>query len=213
MYQSVTDPDIGLYDIAGLFEGLSAPAKNAVFFMDGLTKSVGGSNLRSCHLVCGGDEHIMRLKGLATHSVLPNALGEAAALAVYGQENPISHPWVQRVVVPTAQSRALLKTGLAARGFRAIIGQGYYAFINIYPWLNRSIPAAHQFVDINTGQRVERIDSATTLKSYLAQQWGLAIIHGSVFRQPDFIRFSYANTPEYTKGALLRFEEALSVLG
>ena len=28
------------------------------------------------------------------------------------------------------------------------------------------------------------------------------IIHGSVFQQADFIRFSYANTPEYTQGAL-----------
>ncbi|MEC7984244.1 MAG: aminotransferase class I/II-fold pyridoxal phosphate-dependent enzyme [Myxococcota bacterium] len=212
MYQSVTDPDVGMYDIAGLFEELSSAAKNAVFFLDGLTKSVGGSNLRNCHLVCGGNEHILRLKGLATHSVLPNALGEAAALAVYGQDNPIEHPWVQRVVIPTAESRALLKSGLAEKGFRAIIGQGYYAFINVWPWLNRRIPTAHQFVDINTGRTVSHIDSATTLKSYLAQQWGLAIIHGSVFRQPAFIRFSYANTPAYTQGALHRFEEALSVL-
>ena len=74
---------------------------------------------------------MQKLKGLATHSVLPNALGEAAALEVYGQENPTEHPWVKRVVEPTARSRAIVREELTNRGFRFIIGQGYYTFINI----------------------------------------------------------------------------------
>ena len=76
MYQSVTDPDVDLYDVNGLFNSLTDEERNAVFILDGLTKSVGGSNLRNCHLVFGNSEHMQKLKGLATHSVLPNALGE-----------------------------------------------------------------------------------------------------------------------------------------
>ena len=55
-------------------------------------------------------------------------------------------------------------------------------------------------------QKTDEIKTAAHLKSYLAQKIGLAVIHGSVFRQPDFIRFSYANTPAYVQGALERLE-------
>ena len=131
MYQSVTDPGVELYDVNDLFKSLTEEERNAVFILDGLTKSVGGSNLRNCHLVFGNSDHMQKLKGLATHSVLPNALGEAAALEVYGQENPTEHPWVKRVVEPTAKSRAIVREELTNRGFKFIIGQGYYTFINI----------------------------------------------------------------------------------
>ena len=42
MYQSVTDPDVDLYDVNGLFNSLTDEERNAVFILDGLTKSVGG---------------------------------------------------------------------------------------------------------------------------------------------------------------------------
>ena len=212
MYQSVTDPDVDLYDVNGLFNSLTPEERNAVFILDGLTKSVGGSNLRNCHLVFGNSDHMQKLKGLATHSVLPNALGEAAALEVYGQENPTEHPWVKRVVEPTARSRAIVREELTNRGFRFIIGQGYYTFINIWPWLNREIPEQYQFVDTITGEHIGRIDNVKQLKSYLAQKWGLRIIPGAFFHQPHFIRFSYANAPEYTRNAIQRLDEALSSL-
>ena len=212
MYQSVTDPDVDLYDVNGLMNSLTPAERNAVFILDGLTKSVGGSNLRNCHLVFGNSEHMQKLKGLATHSVLPNALGEAAALEVYGSQDPTAHPWVSRVVEPTAQSRAIVRRELTSRGFKYIIGQGYYTFINIWPWLQKSIPEKHQFVDTLSGDRVDYIDNVNQLKGYLAQEWGLAIIPGTFFNQPHFIRFSYANDPQYTLGAIQRLDEALSSL-
>ena len=212
MYQSVTDPEVDLYDVRSLFESLSTEERRALFVLDGLTKSVGGSNLRNCHLVFGNAEHMQKLKGLATHSVLPNALGEAAALEVYGHPNPTEHPWVQRVVNPTARSREIVRQELSARGYKYIVGQGYYAFINIWPWLNRTIPTEHQFTDTITGERIEKIATVNQLKSYLAQQWGIAIIPGSFFHQPHFIRFSYANDPNYTLNAIQRLDEALSSL-
>ena len=212
MYQSVTDPDVDLYDVNGLFGSLTPEERNAVFILDGLTKSVGGSNLRNCHLVFGNSDHMQKLKGLATHSVLPNALGEAAALEVYGKENPTDHPWVKRVVEPTARSRAIVREELTERGFKFIVGQGYYTFINIWPWLNRDIPEAYQFVDTISGEHIGRIDNVKQLKSYLAQKWGLAIIPGAFFHQPHFIRFSYANDPDYTRNAIQRLDEALASL-
>lgn len=212
MYQTVTDPDVGMYNIASLLSSLSKEEREAVFFLDGLTKSIGGSNLRNCHLVCGSMTHSTLLKGLATHSVLPNALGEAAALAVYGSEDPLAHPWVQRVVVPTAQSRAYLREALPAKGFRYIMGQGYYAFINVWPWLGKRIPNEQTIIDPFDGTQTNELRTSAHIKSYLAQKKGVAIIHGSVFRQPDFIRFSYANTPAYVQASLERMEEGLQEL-
>lgn len=212
MYQAVTDPDVGMYDVAGLLTSLSEKEKRCVFFLDGLTKSVGGSNVRSCHLVCGSIEHSSLLKGLATHSVLPNVLGEAASLEVYRHKNPLSHPWVQRVVVPTALSRAYLRAALPQKGFQFIMGQGYYAFIDISPWIGKRLPQGESIVDPVDGTQSDEIETVAHLKSYLAQKIGLAVIHGSVFRQPDFIRFSYANTPEYVQAALERLELGLQRL-
>ena len=212
MYQAVTDPEVGMYDVDGLLKSLSDKEKRCVFFLDGLTKSVGGSNVRSCHLVCGSMEHSSLLKGLATHSVLPNVLGEAASLEVYGHKSPIQHPWVQRVVIPTAQSRAFLRSALAEKGFHSIMGQGYYAFINVWPWLGKRLPDGEVIIDPVDGTETNEIKTVAHLKSYLAQKMGLAVIHGSVFRQPDFIRFSYANTPTYVQGALERLEKGVNRL-
>ena len=212
MYQAVTDPGISLYDCNGLINSLSPEERNTIFILDGLTKSVGGSNLRNCHLVFGNKEHMTPLKGLSTHSVLPNALGEAAALEVYGRPDPTSHPWMQKVVQATAQSRSIMKQELTKHGFRFIIGQGYYAFINIWPWLGKRLPDNLAFTDKITGRTIDNISSVHDLKSYMTQKWGLAIVPGSFFHQPHFIRFSYANAPDYTKGSIDRFHEGLSAL-
>ena len=212
MYQAVTDPDIPLYDTNALLHQLTAEERKAIFILDGLTKSVGGSNLRNCHLVFGNKDHASKLKGLATHSVLPNALGEAAALEVYGSPQPTAHRWVQKVVIPTAKSRAIVRQELTERGFRFIMGQGYYAFINIWPWLQKRIPEDLIFTDNVTGQRIDTIQTVNHLKSYLAQKWGLAIIPGAFFHQPNFIRFSYANAPDYTLGSIIRLQQGLDSL-
>ena len=87
MYQSVTDPDVDLYDVNGLFNSLTPEERNAVFILDGLTKSVGGSTFVIATWYLETPDHMQKLKGLATHSVLPNALGEAAALGLRARES------------------------------------------------------------------------------------------------------------------------------
>ncbi|MCX7994299.1 MAG: pyridoxal phosphate-dependent aminotransferase [candidate division WOR-3 bacterium] len=211
IYQAVTDLEIGCYNVNNIYKNLSPEAKMRVCFMDGLTKKAGASNIRNAHLVCGSIELAKKIKGIATHTVLPNVAGEAVAYEIYRQESPIEHPWVKRVIEPTAKSRTLVKKRLKELGFKFICDQGYYAFINIYPWLGKEMPKEKILID-ETGRKIKRIENVEILKSYLSAHCGLAVIHGSVFRQPHFIRFSYANTPEYTDGAITRLEESLRVL-
>lgn len=212
IYQQITDPEVGPYDVNSIFKKLSRQAQKIVCFMDGLTKSAGASNLRNAHLVAGSMKYANSIKGIATHTVIPNAIGEAAALEVYGRDEPSDHPWVRRVTEPTGESRRIVRRALGEQGYRFIADQGYYAFINIWPWLGKKIPHGKSLVDAATGKEIPAIDSVETLKSYLTTKCGLAVVHGSVFKQPHFIRFSYANAPEYTEAALMRFNESLSAL-
>jgi aspartate/methionine/tyrosine aminotransferase len=211
IYQAVTDPDIGCYDVNRIYKRLTPEARERVCFMDGLTKKAGASNLRNAHLVCGSLSMVKKLKGIATHTILPNVAGEAAAYEIYKQENPLAHPWVRRVIEPTAQSRTIVKRRLKELGYKFICGQGYYAFINVYPWLGKEIPHGKE-VKSSSGLLIKAIENVEVLKSYLTSQCGLAVIDGLVFKQPHFIRFSYANTPDYTDGAITRLDQSLKEL-
>jgi aspartate/methionine/tyrosine aminotransferase len=92
------------------------------------------------------------------------------------------------------------------------MGQGYYAFLNIWSWLRKKILNGGLIVDPVHGTQRSHIQTVAHLKNYLAQKKGIAMIHGSVFRQPDFIRFSYADILEYVRCALERLEEGLNEL-
>jgi hypothetical protein len=118
---------------------------------------------------------------------------------------------VKKVVAPTAESRKIVKSRFKELGYRFICHQGYYAFINIWKYLGKKIPGDKILKEKN-GDQIKTIKNVNTLKSYLSTSCGLAVIHGSVFKQPDFIRFSYANNPEYTSGAIDRLHESLSAL-
>ncbi len=83
------------------------------------------------------------------------------------------------------------------RGIRHILGNGYYAFLDMGPWLDRA-----------------RMTDTADLGTVLAERHGLAVVPGVYFS--DFggrwIRFSYALPPETTRGATERLWEALSSL-
>ncbi len=211
MYQAVTDPDVGCYDVNRIYKTLLPEARKKVCFMDGLTKKAGASNLRNAHLVCGSGDIVKKIKGIATHTVIPNAVGEAVAWDIYSKKEPLKHPWVQRVIVPTAESRKIVRKRFKELGYKYICDQGYYAFVNIYPWLGKKVPEDKILNDFS-GKKIDVINDVEILKSYLASCCGLAVIHGTVFRQPHFIRFSYANSPEYTDAAITRLQESLGAL-
>ena len=208
MYQMVLDPGLSRYDLSAIFAALSPEVRRRVTFMDGLTKSAGASNVRHAHLVCGDIKMAKCVTAIASHTVLPNVLGEAAAHKVYASDNPDQHQWIRRVVEPTAKSRALFRARMTGFGHRFVAGQGYYAFVHVAPWLGRSVPRDLIFRDARD-RVVETIQDTNDLVAYLTARHGLAVVPGAPFHQPEYIRFSLANTPDYTGAAIARFDQAL----
>jgi len=101
------------------------------------------------------------------------------------------------VVEPTNASRKVLASFLKEKGIRGILGKGYYAFLDVGPWMDRAGMA----------------DSAA-MGAYLAERHGLAVVPGVYFSDfgKRWIRFSYALPPEKTKRAAERLCPALSEL-
>jgi aspartate/methionine/tyrosine aminotransferase len=83
---------------------------------------------------------------------------------------------------------------VAERGIRTILGDGYYAFLDMGPWLDR----------------LGMADTAE-LGTALGERFGLAVVPGVYFSDfgKRWIRFSYALPPEKTRGATARLWEAL----
>lgn len=191
MYHYVTDESpMDLNNFLRLFD----PAeRKRLLFLDGITKSLGASNIRNCHLIA--DEPVVKfISARASHAVIPNYFSLAVAIAAY----EIGYGEACRSIVePTNASRLVLKGFLDQKGFKYIIGKGYYAFIHIGQWL----------------QSAGWSDSEP-IGQYLAEEHGLAIVPGAFFSAfgGDWIRFSYATPPEKTIGALQRLIEGLSAL-
>jgi aspartate/methionine/tyrosine aminotransferase len=101
------------------------------------------------------------------------------------------------IVEPTNASRRALAGLLPQLGFRTILGQGYYAFIDVGPWLRRM-----------------GLPDSEPLGQLLAERHGLAVVPGAFFSPygGDWIRFSYATPVDKTVGAARRLAEALDVL-
>jgi aspartate aminotransferase len=192
MYHYVTDEQpMDLNSFVQLFDATERPR---LMFLDGLTKSLGGSNVRNCHLIA--NEEVVRFTvARASHAVIPSFYSLAVAMAAY----ELGYAEATRgIVEPTNASRRLLKDFLAANKFEHIIGQGYYAFINVAPWL-----------------RKRGWENSEALGQYLAEQHGLAVVPGIYFSEDgaDWIRFSYATPVERTLGAAERLIEALAAIG
>jgi aspartate/methionine/tyrosine aminotransferase len=99
------------------------------------------------------------------------------------------------IVDPTNASRQVLRDFLVDHGYRVILGQGYYAFIDV-----------HRFLEAAGWSHSE------PLGEYLAREHGMAVVPG-VYSSEDgagWIRFSYAMPPEDTSLAAERLHAALS---
>ena len=191
MYHYVTDEQpMDLAAFLSLFE----PAERArLLFLDGLTKSLGASNIRNCHLIAS-EEVIKFIVARASHTVMPSFYSLAVAMAAY----EMGYAEASRSIVePTNASRKVLKSFLDEHSFTYIIGKGYYAFINVAAWLS-----ARGWSD------------SEPIGQYLAEEHGVAIVPGAFFSPygGDWIRFSYATPPERTRGAAERLVEGLKAL-
>jgi len=191
IYHRVTDTKP--YDLNAFLRLFDPAERERCIFLDGITKSLGASNVRNAHLVAS-KKYVKFIQNRASHAVVPSFHSQAVAMAAYrmGFEKACAG-----IVGPTNESRLVLSAFLAEKKIRAILGKGYYAFIDVGPWLDRA------------GMK----DSAD-MGSYLAERFGLAVVPGVYFSEYGgrWIRFSYALPPDKTRRAAARFWDALAAL-
>ncbi len=80
IYHRVTDEEP--YDLNAFLGALEPAERERCIFLDGLTKSLGASNIRNAHLVAS--EPIVKfIQGRASHAVIPTFHSQAVAIAAY----------------------------------------------------------------------------------------------------------------------------------
>ena len=173
MYHYVTDEQP--IDLNKFLRNFDADERNKIFILDGITKSLGGSNIRNCHLIAP-ETPAKFITSRASHGVIPPFYAQAVAMAAY----EMGYSKACRTIVdPTNESRKVLKKLLESSGFRHILGKGYYAFIHVGGWLQYK-----GWVDTEP------------LGQYLAEDYGVAVVPGIYFSQfgAEWIRFSVRDT-------------------
>ena len=125
MYHYVTDEQP--MDLNAFLKFFSPEERKHLMFLDGITKSLGGSNVRNCHLIAS-EEVVKFIVARASHTVMPTFYSLAVAMAAYEMGYAEAS---KTIVEPTNASRKVLKSLLDAQGFQYILGKGYYSFINV----------------------------------------------------------------------------------
>jgi aspartate/methionine/tyrosine aminotransferase len=191
MYHFVTDEEP--MDLNSFLGNFDPEERKRLMFLDGLTKSLGASNIRNCHLIAS-EEVTKYIVAYASHSVMPSYYSLAVAMTAY----KMGYKEASRSIVePTNASRVVLKQFLEEKEMKYILGKGYYAFIHIGDWLE-----SRGWAD------------SEPLGQYLAEDHGVAIVPGAFFSPfgGEWIRFSYATPSERTLGAAERLLEGLNAL-
>ncbi len=191
IYHWVTDERP--FDLNAMLRELSGEERERCIVLDGITKSLGASNVRNAHLLAS--ERVVRLaQSRASHGVIPSFHSQAVAIAAYRMGFAEA---CRPIVAPTNESRRVLRERLARWGVSHVAGQGYYAFIDVGRWMDRAGMA----------------DSAQ-MGAYLAERNGLAVVPGVYFSAwgARWIRFSYALEPQVTARAADRLWQALEAL-
>jgi aspartate/methionine/tyrosine aminotransferase len=191
MYHYVTDESP--MDLNSFLQHFSAQERKRLMFLDGITKSLGASNIRNCHLLA--DETVIKfIIARASHGVIPSFYSFAVAMAAY--EMGFAQA-ARTIIEPTNASRAALKELLAESGIPHILGKGYYAFLNVGDFI-----------------RSKGWKDTEPLGQYLAENYGVAIVPGAFFSPfgGDWIRFSYATPAERTESAFQRLIAGLHAL-
>lgn len=181
-------------DINAFLTAFTPEEREKVIILDGLTKSLGASNIRSAHLMAA-QKVCKFIQSRASHGVLPSFYSQAVAIAAYEMGYGEA---AKGIIGPTNESRVALDAFLEEHGFNYIIGTGgYYAFINCARWI-----------------RAGGLADSEALSGHLAENHGLAVVAGVFFSDAgrDWIRFSYALPKEKTLAAAQRLVEGLNAL-
>ncbi len=191
IYHRVSDTEC--HDLNLFLSCLEPAERKRCIILDGITKSLGGSNVRNAHLVAS-TEVVRFIQGRASHGVIPSFHSQAVAIAAYrmGFDRAAAS-----IIGPTNSSRRVLAKILGDNGLRHIIGQGYYAFVDVGPSIDRA-----------------GLGDSSALGARLAEDFGLAVVPGVYFSPfgARWVRFSYAQHPAYTEAAGQRLVEALRAL-
>jgi aspartate/methionine/tyrosine aminotransferase len=191
IYHWVTDG--GPSNINTVLQAFEPEQRDRLMFLDGITKSLGASNIRSAQLLAS-KKVVSFITGQASHGLTPSYYAQAVAIAAYEMGFGKA---AASIIEPTKQSRQVLRRELAAAKANAIMGDGYYAFIDCTPYIEAG----------NLG------DSEGVL-NYLAENYGVAVVAGVYFSDAgaNWVRFSYALPPERTEKAIRRLFEGLNAL-
>jgi aspartate/methionine/tyrosine aminotransferase len=191
IYHWVTDS--GHSDINEVLLAFTPEERERLIFLDGLTKSLGASNVRAGWLVAGKGV-IDHITSQSSHGVIPSFFAQAVAIAAFEMGFADA---AASIIEPCKQSRRVLREALTAFGIPFIMGDGYYAFIDC----TRYIQAGG-------------LKDSEALLMHLGEQFGLAVVPGVYFSDAgaNWIRFSYALKPETTAGAVQRLFEGLKAL-
>jgi aspartate/methionine/tyrosine aminotransferase len=191
IYHRVTDEDP--HDLNRFLLALEPEEREKCIFLDGITKSLGASNIRNAHLVAS-EQVVKFIQSRASHAVIPSFHSQAVAIAAYRMGfDEAAKP----IIEPTNNSRRVLGDFLAEKKIRHILGKGYYAFIDVGLWIDRA-----------------GLADGGEVGSILAERFGLAVVPGIYFSTfgSRWIRFSYALKPETTAAAAARLWEALETM-
>jgi aspartate/methionine/tyrosine aminotransferase len=191
MYHYVTDEQP--MDLNAFLRMFTPEERKRLMFLDGITKSLGGSNIRNCHLIAS-EEVIKFTVARSSHNVIPTFFSLAVAMAAYEMGYAAA---ARTIVEPTNASRKVLQAALQRHEFQHIIGKGYYAFINVGEYI-----------------RAKGWADSEPLGQYLAENYGVAVVPGAYFSPfgNDWVRFSYATPVERTERAFARLVEGLESL-
>ena len=191
IYHWVTDGEPN--DINSLLNAFTPDERKRLMVLDGITKSLGASNIRSAHLLAD-TEVIQFINSQASHGVIPSFYAQAVAIAAYERGFRTA---AAGTIEPASQSRKVLRAALNDEGANYIMGDGYYAFIDMSEYLDAG-----------------GYENTEGLGSYLAEEHGIAVVPGVFFSQAgaNWIRFSYAQPPQRTQAAVARLYSGLKAL-
>jgi aspartate/methionine/tyrosine aminotransferase len=192
MYHYITEA--GPSDANTLLRAFEPAERDRIMILDGITKSMGASNIRHAHLLASASV-IKLISSRASHGVIPHFQGQAVAMAAF--EMGFSRA-AANIIGPTNESRKVVRQFLTDHGYRFILGDGgYYAFVNVGQWMDAANMA-----------------DSFALIEHLAAEYGVAVVPGGAFSEEGdrWIRFSYALPPDITARALERFHAGLKSL-
>ena len=188
IYHWVTDS--GPTNINTILNAFTPEERKKLIFLDGITKCMGASNIRSAQVVA--DETVIQhMNSQASHGVIPSFFAQAVAIAAFemGMEKATAG-----IVEPTKKSRKVLRQALEERGMRFILADGYYAFVELGDYI-----------------RAGNFEDSADLGQFMAEEFGIAFVPGIHFSDAgrDWARLSYALPPEKTEKAIQRLFQGL----